>query len=52
MTIYISGPDGKPMAFASEADWMWRLGIPPVPMWAVGWFFDVKDWLMRARHRR
>jgi hypothetical protein len=18
--------------------WMWRLGIPPIPLWLVGWF--------------
>jgi hypothetical protein len=25
-----------------QARWMWKLGIPPVPMWTVGWFFDLQ----------
>jgi hypothetical protein len=21
-----------------QSRWMWKLGIPPVPLWLVGWF--------------
>jgi len=30
-----------------HARWMSRLGIPPVPAWAVEWFFRLKEWYRR-----
>ena len=29
--------------------WMSMLGIPPVPAWTVGWFFDLQDWCRGRR---
>jgi hypothetical protein len=26
-----------------QARWMHRLGIPPIPQWAVMWFINFKD---------
>lgn len=31
--------------------WMAMHGIPPVPLWILGWFFDLTD-LFQGRGRR
>jgi hypothetical protein len=28
-----------------HARWMFKLGIPPVPLWTVEWFFNLRDQL-------
>jgi hypothetical protein len=32
-----------------QSPWMRRHHLPPVPLWTVGWLFDLVDW---ARGRR
>ena len=34
-----------------HARWMAMHGIPPVPLWTVGWFFDLAD-LVQGRRKR
>jgi hypothetical protein len=31
-----------------QSKWMWKLGVPPLPLWLVGWLIIPLEW---GRHR-
>jgi hypothetical protein len=31
-----------------QSKWMWRLHIPPVPLWTIGWLVELID-LLKGR---